>query len=187
MPPYSACGRAPKLGLCYFTDFVRSRFPGSAGQSMAECSGTRERRTSGELTSATTRQKKSSNLMASPSDSGKNENGICCPTPMMISRSGGPEDGRKVLGHSPAKICPLNQDLRTLAEMCQSCAPAVDVVDDPIVGIVSVEVEPTQPGASTAKREAVSCKTRAILNRSHISEQTGTCCRTFSTPVRHAK
>jgi hypothetical protein len=69
---------------------------------MAECSGTRERRMSEELTSATRRQKKSSNFMASPSNSGKNENRICCPTPMMISPSGINESGRA--SRNPAKV-----------------------------------------------------------------------------------
>ena len=50
----------------------------------------------GELTSATRRQKKSSNLMASPSSSGKNENRICCPTPMMISPSSINEAGKSI-------------------------------------------------------------------------------------------
>src|SRR5271165_6834164 len=67
---------------------------------MAEYSGAREQRTSGELTSATTRRKKSSNLMASPSSSGKNENGICCPTPIMISPSGINEVGKSIVEHS---------------------------------------------------------------------------------------
>src|SRR5271165_7369771 len=63
---------------------------------MAEYSGAREQRTSGELTSATTRRKKSSNLVAPPSSSGKNENGICCPTPIMISPSGIKEAGKSI-------------------------------------------------------------------------------------------
>src|SRR5271165_2791109 len=67
---------------------------------MADCSGTRERRTSGELTSATTRRKKSSILTASPSSSGKNENGTCCPTPIMISLSGINEAGKSIVEHS---------------------------------------------------------------------------------------
>jgi hypothetical protein len=43
----------PKAGVYNFTEIVRSRFRGLAGQSMAEYSGAREQRTSGELTSAT--------------------------------------------------------------------------------------------------------------------------------------
>jgi hypothetical protein len=67
---------------------------------MAEYSGARKQRTSGELTSATGRRKKSSNLTASPSDSGKNENGICCPTPIMISPSGIKEAGKSIVEHN---------------------------------------------------------------------------------------
>ena len=89
--------RSPKVGFCNFTDIVRSRFQGLAEQSMAEYSGARKQRTSGELTSATTRRKKSSNLMASPSSSGKNENGICCPTPITISPSGINEAGKSIV------------------------------------------------------------------------------------------
>ena len=40
--------------------------------------------------------------------------------------------------------------------------------------------DPHRPRASTAKCEAVNCNTQPILNRSHISEQTGTRWRTFS-------
>jgi hypothetical protein len=63
-------------------------------------SDAREQRMSGGLTSATRRQKKSSNLMASPSSSGKNENGICCPTPIMIFPSGIKEAGKSIVEHS---------------------------------------------------------------------------------------
>ena len=106
IPPYSIYPRLPKLGFCNFTDIVRSRFPGSAEQSMAECSDTRKQRMSGELTSATTRRKKSSNLMASPSSSGKNENGICCPTPITISPSGIKEAGKSIVEQrkSPSSV-----------------------------------------------------------------------------------
>ena len=51
---------------------------------------------SGELTSATRRQKKSSNLTASPSNSGKNEIRICCPTLTTIYLSGISEAGKSI-------------------------------------------------------------------------------------------
>ena len=53
---------------------ARRQFHGLAGRRMANWSGTREQRISGGLASATRRQKKSSNLTASPSNSGKNRN-----------------------------------------------------------------------------------------------------------------
>jgi hypothetical protein len=86
-----------KIGLLQFYQNRRERFRGLPGRSMAEYSGARERRTSAELTSATTRRKKSSNPMASPSSSGKNENGICCPTSIMISPSGIKEAGKSIV------------------------------------------------------------------------------------------
>src|ERR1700745_901987 len=67
---------------------------------MADCSGAREKRMSGGLTSATRRQKKSSNLMASPSNSGKDEIRICCPTLMTIYLSGISEAGKSIAEHS---------------------------------------------------------------------------------------
>src|SRR5262245_16549012 len=67
---------------------------------MADCSGVREQRMSGGLTTATRRQKKSSNLAASPSNSGKNEIRIGCPTLMTIYLSGISEAGRNIAEHS---------------------------------------------------------------------------------------
>jgi hypothetical protein len=55
---------------------------------------------SGGLTTATRRQKKSSNLAASPSNSGKNEIRIGCPTLMTIYLSGISEAGRNIAEHS---------------------------------------------------------------------------------------
>src|SRR5882757_2713985 len=63
---------------------------------MAECSGARKQRMSGELTSATTRRKKSSNPTASHSKSDKNEIRICCPTPGTIYLSGISEPGKSI-------------------------------------------------------------------------------------------
>jgi len=54
---------------------------------------------SGGLTSAA-RQKKSSNLTASPSNSGKNEIRIGCPTLMTIYYFGISEAGRNIAEHS---------------------------------------------------------------------------------------
>jgi hypothetical protein len=45
-----------------------------------------------------------------------------------------------------------------------------DLIDAPLEASF-----PSRPHASTAKCEAVSCNTQPILNRSRISEQTGTC------------
>src|ERR1700756_4718751 len=67
---------------------------------MADCSGAREQRMSGGLTSATRRQKKSSNLAASPSNSGKNEIRIGRPTLMTIYPFGISEAGRNTAEHS---------------------------------------------------------------------------------------
>jgi hypothetical protein len=66
----------------------------------ADCSGAREQRMSGGLTSATRRQKKSSNLAASHSNSGKNEIRIGCPTLMTICLSGISEAVRNIAEHS---------------------------------------------------------------------------------------
>ena len=55
---------------------------------------------SGGLTSATRRQKKTSHLTASPSNSGKNEIRIGCPTPMTIYLSDISEAGRNIAEHS---------------------------------------------------------------------------------------
>src|SRR5260221_3140764 len=63
---------------------------------MADFSGAREQRMSGELTSATRRQKKSSNLTASHSKSDKNEIPICCPTPGTIYLSDISEPGKSI-------------------------------------------------------------------------------------------
>src|SRR5262249_9578539 len=67
---------------------------------MTDCSGTREQRMSGGLTTATRRTKKSSNLAASPSNSGKNEIRIGCPTLMTIYAFGISEAGRNIAEHS---------------------------------------------------------------------------------------
>src|ERR1700751_4588058 len=67
---------------------------------MADCSDAREQRMSEGLTSATRRQKKSSNLAASPSNSGKNEIRIGCPTLMTIYLSSISEAGRNIAEHS---------------------------------------------------------------------------------------
>src|SRR5262245_48374502 len=64
---------------------------------MADCSGAREQRMSGGLTSAARRQKKSSYLTASPSNSGKNEIRIGCPTLMTIYPSGISEAGKSIV------------------------------------------------------------------------------------------
>jgi hypothetical protein len=64
---------------------------------MADSSGAREQRMSGGLTTATRRQKKSSNLAASPSNSGKNEIRIGCPTLMTIYPFGISEAGRNIV------------------------------------------------------------------------------------------
>ena len=60
----------------------------------------REQRMSGGLTTATRRQKKSSYLAASPSNSGKNEIRIGCPTLMTIYPFGISEAGRNIAEHS---------------------------------------------------------------------------------------
>jgi hypothetical protein len=52
---------------------------------------------SGGLTTATRRQKKSSYLTASPSNSGKNEIRICCPTLTTIYLSGISEAGKSIV------------------------------------------------------------------------------------------
>jgi hypothetical protein len=55
---------------------------------------------SGGLTSAARQQKKSSNLMASPANSGKNETRKGCPTLMTIYLSGISEAGKSIAEHS---------------------------------------------------------------------------------------
>src|SRR5262245_23056950 len=72
--------KASELESFNFIGIAGSRFHGLAGRGMADCSGAREQRMSGGLTTATRRQKKSSYLTASPSNSGKNEIRIGCPT-----------------------------------------------------------------------------------------------------------
>jgi hypothetical protein len=67
---------------------------------MADCSGAREQRMSGGLTSATRRQKKFSNLTASPSNSGKNEIRKCCRKFTTIYLSGINEAGNSIAEHS---------------------------------------------------------------------------------------
>jgi hypothetical protein len=79
---------------------ARSQFHGLAGRRMADYSGAREQRMSEGLTSATRRQKKSSNFTASPSNSGKNEIRIGCPTFMTIYPFGISEAGRNIAEHS---------------------------------------------------------------------------------------
>ena len=80
-----------------FIGIARSQFRGLAGRRMADCSGAREQRMSGGLTSATRRQKKSSYLTASPSNSGKNEIRIGCPTLMTIYPFGISEAGKSIV------------------------------------------------------------------------------------------
>jgi len=55
---------------------------------------------SGGLTTATRRQKKSSNLAASPSNSGKNEIRIGCPMLMTIYLSGISEAGKSIVEYN---------------------------------------------------------------------------------------
>ena len=74
-------------GVVQFYRHRQEPFHGLAGRRMADCSGAREQRMSGGLTSAMRRQKKSSNLTASPSNSGKDEIRICCPTPRRFISS----------------------------------------------------------------------------------------------------
>jgi hypothetical protein len=78
------CEKAWEPESFNFIGIAGSRFHGLAGRGMADYSGAREQRMSGGLTTATRRQKKSSNLAASPSNSGKNEIRIGCPTLMTI-------------------------------------------------------------------------------------------------------
>ena len=82
-----------------FIGIARSQFRGLAGRRMADCSGAREQRMSGGLTSAARRQK-SSNLAASPSNPGKDEIRIGCPTPTTIYLSGISEAGKSIVEHS---------------------------------------------------------------------------------------
>ena len=89
-----------RIGVVQFIGIAGSRFHGLAGRGMADCSGAREQRMSGGLTSATRRQKKFSNLAASPSNSGKNEIRIDCPTLMTIYSFGISEAGRNIAKHS---------------------------------------------------------------------------------------
>jgi hypothetical protein len=66
----------------------------------ADCSDAREQRMNGGLTSATRRQKKSWNLTASPSNPGKDEIRICCPTLTTIYLCGINEAGKSIAEHS---------------------------------------------------------------------------------------
>jgi hypothetical protein len=79
-----------------FIGIARRQFHGLADRRTADCSDAREQRMSGGLTSAA-RQKKSSNLMASPSNSRKNEIRIGCPTPTTIYRFGISEAGKDIV------------------------------------------------------------------------------------------
>src|SRR5262245_30445073 len=92
--------KASEPGSFNFIGIAGSRFHGLAGRGMADCSGAREQRMSGGLTAATRRQKKSSNVAASPSNSGKNEIRIGCPTLMTIYPFGISEAGRNIAEHS---------------------------------------------------------------------------------------
>jgi hypothetical protein len=67
---------------------------------MADSSGTLELQMSGGLTSATRRQKRFSNLTASPLNSGKSEVRIGCLTLITIYLSGISEAGRNIEEHS---------------------------------------------------------------------------------------
>jgi hypothetical protein len=97
---FSNCNRVPKAGVYNFTEIVRSQFRGLPGRSMPEYSGDRKRRMSGEPTSATRRQKKSSYLTASPSNSGKDEIRTGYPTPTTIYLSGISEAGKSIVESS---------------------------------------------------------------------------------------
>jgi hypothetical protein len=77
--PLSNCEKASEPESLNFTGTARSQFHGLAGRRMAHCFGARELRMSEGPTSATRRQKKSWNLAASPSHSGKDEIRISCP------------------------------------------------------------------------------------------------------------
>src|SRR4030088_2045565 len=72
---------------------------------MADCSGTREPQMSEELTSAIGQQKKSLNLTASRSSSGKGECRTCCPTPTTIYLS--------AISGAGKSIAELNEKTRT--------------------------------------------------------------------------
>ena len=89
-----------RIGVVQFYRHRREPVHGLADRRTADCSGAREQRMSGGLTSAPRRQKKSSNLTASPSNSGKNEIRICCPTLMTIYLSGINEAGKSIAEHS---------------------------------------------------------------------------------------
>jgi hypothetical protein len=93
----SICEKASELNSFKFIGIARSQFRGLAGRGMADCSGAREQRTSGGLTSAIRRQKKSSNLTASPSNSGKSEIRMCCLQLMTIYLSGISEAGKSIV------------------------------------------------------------------------------------------
>ena len=88
-------------GSFNFIGIARRQFHGLADRRTADCSDAREQRMSGGLiTTATRRQKKSSNLAASPSNSGKNEIRIDYPTLMTIYPFGISEAGRNIAEHS---------------------------------------------------------------------------------------
>src|ERR1700752_4132027 len=97
--PSAVCEKPSELESFNFIGIAGSRFHGLAGRGMADCSGAREQRMSGGLTTATRRQKKSSYLTASPSNSGKDEIRICCPTLMTIYLSGITEAGKSIAEH----------------------------------------------------------------------------------------
>ena len=83
-----------------FIGIARSQFHGFAGVKMVDFSGTPEQWMSGGLTSAKKRQKKSSNLAASPPKSVKSEALIGCRTPGMISLFAINEAGKNIAEHS---------------------------------------------------------------------------------------
>src|SRR5262245_23982246 len=65
--------KASELESFNLMGIARRQSHGLADRRTADCSDAREQRMSGGLTTATRRQKKSSNLAASPSNSSKNE------------------------------------------------------------------------------------------------------------------
>src|SRR5262245_60779508 len=67
---------------------------------MADCSGARRQRMRGGHARVRRRDMKSSHHAASPSNSGKNEIRIGCPTLMTIYLSGISEAGRNIAEHS---------------------------------------------------------------------------------------
>jgi len=85
-----------RIGVVQLYRHRREPVPWIGRSGNGRFSGAREQRMSGGLTTATRRQKKSSYLAASPSNSGKNEIRIGCPTLMTIYLSGFSEAGRNM-------------------------------------------------------------------------------------------